>query len=131
MFYPCNPQQVVEKLVALKKQIRSSEVKLANSKTALENLTDDGRGLSKSEELEDLLERLKASTERFMRSHSATSLDREKWDSICRRLMAEIEHWKSEPVKDVVKQDDRFYGSSSNQPIRPLSKWYQDFYAMM
>ena len=131
MFWPCNPERVVEKLIEVKKQIRASEFRLASSNCALQKLTDDGRGLSKSEELEDLLERLKLSTEMIVRTHAASSHDREKWETTCRRLTIEIDHWKNEPVKDFVKQDDRFGSTSGAQPIRPLSKWYQDFYAMM
>ena len=132
MFFPCNPAQVVEKLIEMKRQIRASELRLTSSELALEKLNDDGRGLSKSEELEDLLERLKISTQRIIRAHSASSHDREKWDSICRRLASEIDHWKNEPVKDVVKQDDGFTTSASGgQTVKPLSKWYQDFYAIL
>ncbi len=62
-----------------------------------------------------------------MLTHHAPIHGQDEWDSVCRRLTLEIEHWKNEPVKEIVKQDDRFVNNA--QVVKPLSKWYQEFYS--
>jgi hypothetical protein len=45
----------------------------------------------------------------------AASHSRDMWSWACRKVAAEIEHFKNEPVADVVRQDSRFANDARNQ----------------
>jgi hypothetical protein len=79
-----------------------------------------------SETLKKLLEQMKVANEKIMLTHPAMQ-GHEDLDSMCRRLAVKIDHWRNEPVKEMVKQDDRFVNEA--KPVKPVSKWYQDFYS--
>ena len=130
VFYPANPEKILQTLVEFKTQRRLSENRLSAARKLLDLLqaTENSRyNLSKSETLKMFLEKMKESSEKLMLTHPSPLHGQDEWDSVCRRLALEIDHWKNEPVKEIVKQDDRFVNNT--KVVKPLSKWYQEFYS--
>lgn len=125
-FFPVNPSRILEILMVIKKKSWNAESSLENSQKlhSLFHLTDSKN--SKSESLKRLLSEILREREKLIQKYP----DNNGWkncDEICQRVMLEIEHWKTEPAKDVAKSDDLFH--NPQRSVMPLSKWYQEFYA--
>ena len=130
VFYPASPERVLQIILDLKNHQKSSEQSISQSRnllTLLQSESNSRYNLSMSETLKKFLEQIKFANEKIMLNHRPAVHGHDEWDSMCRRLALEIDHWKNEPVKEVVKQDDRFVNEA--KPVKPVSKWYQDFYS--